>query len=38
MIGGAPIDEDFANKIGADAYGKTVRDAVSKTRELSSVK
>ena len=28
IVGGAPLDERFAKSIGADYYGKTVRDAV----------
>lgn len=38
LIGGAPTSEDFAQKIGADAYGETAREAVSKTRELLGIK
>jgi len=34
MIGGAPVDEEFAHRIGADAYGKDARDALVKAREL----
>lgn len=28
IVGGAPLDQSFADSIGADYYGKTVRDAV----------
>jgi len=36
MVGGAPLNESFAEEIGADAYGKDPRDAVLKARELLS--
>lgn len=36
MVGGAPLGVDFAREIGADAYGKDPRQAVSKARELLS--
>jgi len=36
IIGGAPVDEKFAEEIGADAYGKDPRQAVLKARELLS--
>ena len=29
MIGGAPVDAEFAEKIGADAYGKDAAEAVN---------
>lgn len=35
MIGGAPVDQPFAERIGADAYGKDARDALVKARELA---
>jgi 5-methyltetrahydrofolate--homocysteine methyltransferase len=35
MIGGAPVDQKFAERIGADAYGKDARDALVKARELA---
>ena len=35
MIGGAPVDQQFAERIGADAYGKDARDALVKARELA---
>lgn len=28
MVGGAPLDQKFAESVGADYYGKTLRDAV----------
>jgi methanogenic corrinoid protein MtbC1 len=34
MIGGAPVDQEFADRIGADAYGNDARDALVKAREL----
>jgi methylmalonyl-CoA mutase cobalamin-binding domain/chain len=36
MIGGAPVDQEFAERIGADAYGKDARDALVKAREWAS--
>ncbi|MEM3593758.1 MAG: cobalamin-dependent protein, partial [Candidatus Jordarchaeaceae archaeon] len=34
LIGGAATSQDFAEKIGADAYGKDAREAVQKAKEL----
>ena len=34
MVGGAPVTQEFANKIGADAYGEDARDAVEKAKDL----
>jgi methylmalonyl-CoA mutase cobalamin-binding domain/chain len=34
MIGGAPVSADFAEKIGADAYGEDAAEAVSIARDL----
>jgi 5-methyltetrahydrofolate--homocysteine methyltransferase len=34
MIGGAPINQAFADKIGADAYGKDAAEAVRLARRL----
>ena len=34
MIGGAPIDQEYSDKIGADAYGRDARQALIKVREL----
>jgi 5-methyltetrahydrofolate--homocysteine methyltransferase len=34
MVGGAPVDEAYALKIGADAYGQDVGEALRKACEL----
>ena len=34
MVGGAPIDVDFAQKIGADGYGKDAMEAVKLARQF----
>jgi 5-methyltetrahydrofolate--homocysteine methyltransferase len=34
VVGGAPLDEEYARRIGADGYGKDARDALRKVREL----
>ena len=34
IIGGAPVDAEFAEKIGADAYGKDAAEAVTIARNL----
>ena len=34
IIGGAPINQSFANEVGADAYGHDAIDAVEKIRKL----
>jgi len=34
MIGGAPVTQEFAEKIGADEYGKDAWEAVTKARHL----
>jgi methylmalonyl-CoA mutase cobalamin-binding domain/chain len=34
MVGGAPINDSFARKIGADGYGANAGDAVALIREL----
>ena len=34
MVGGAPVDEAFAKRIGADAYGKDAGEAVRLARGL----
>jgi 5-methyltetrahydrofolate--homocysteine methyltransferase len=34
MVGGAPIDRKFADKIGADGYGKDAAEAVQLARRL----
>lgn len=37
IVGGAPIDKKFADKIGADGYAKDAAEAVQLARELVSV-
>ena len=34
MVGGAPLDQEYADKIGADAYAKDARQALIKAREF----
>ncbi len=34
MVGGAPCTQDWADKIGADIYGESATDAVSKVKSL----
>jgi 5-methyltetrahydrofolate--homocysteine methyltransferase len=34
MVGGAPVDAKFAEKIGADGYGKDAADAVQLAKQL----
>ena len=34
MVGGAPLDAEFAEKIGADAYGKDAAEAVTLARSF----
>jgi 5-methyltetrahydrofolate--homocysteine methyltransferase len=34
IIGGAPINQSFADEVGADAYGHDAIDAVEKIRKL----
>lgn len=36
MVGGAPVTQEFADKIGADAYGDDSADAVLKAKKLIS--
>jgi len=38
MVGGAPVDETFAEQIGADGYGKDSTEAVSLARRFVSEK
>ncbi len=38
IVGGAPVTEEWAKKIGADAYCADAMDAVKKTKELLGVK
>ncbi|MFQ6615586.1 MAG: corrinoid protein [Fidelibacterota bacterium] len=37
MIGGAPVSQAFADKIGADAYGDNAMEAVEKAKELIKI-
>lgn len=37
MIGGAPVSQAFADKIGADAYGKNATEAVEKAKGLLDI-
>jgi corrinoid protein of di/trimethylamine methyltransferase len=37
MIGGVPISQEYADEIGADAWGKDAFDAVQKARKLMGV-
>ncbi|HHV23094.1 MAG TPA: dimethylamine corrinoid protein 3, partial [Methanosarcina sp.] len=32
MVGGAPVTQDWADKIGADIYGESANDAVAKVK------
>ncbi|MFL2664661.1 MAG: corrinoid protein [Dehalococcoidia bacterium] len=34
MVGGAPVTQDFADEMGADAYGENAVDAVDKAKDL----
>ena len=34
MVGGAPVTQDWANKIGADIYAENAADAVTKLKAL----
>lgn len=34
MVGGAPVTQDWADKIGADIYGENASDVVTKLKEL----
>jgi methanogenic corrinoid protein MtbC1 len=38
MIGGAPVTQKYADKIGADAYGSDAWEAVTKAEALLSRK
>jgi len=38
MVGGAPVDERFAEKIGADGYGKDAAEAVQLARKFMAEK
>ncbi|WNY27524.1 B12-binding domain-containing protein [Methanolapillus ohkumae] len=37
MIGGAPCTQDWANKIGANIYGESASDAVSKVKAAAGI-
>ena len=34
MFGGAPVSQEWVDKIGADAYGESAAEAISKAKEL----
>ncbi|MBW2323301.1 MAG: cobalamin-dependent protein, partial [Deltaproteobacteria bacterium] len=34
IIGGAPVTQDYADKIGADAFGEDAWDAITKAERL----
>tara|TARA_Y100001934_G_scaffold268579_1_gene350815 strand:+ start:2857 stop:3606 length:750 start_codon:yes stop_codon:yes gene_type:complete len=34
MVGGAPVTQDFADEMGADAYGENAVDAVDRAKDL----
>ena len=36
MFGGAPVSQEWVDKIGADAYGENAAEAISKAKELMS--
>lgn len=38
IVGGAPLDDKFAKTIGADYYGRTVRDAVVVGKQIKGAK
>ena len=38
MVGGAPVNQNFVDKIGADGYGHDAAGAVDLTKELLSLK
>lgn len=37
MFGGAPVSQDWVDKIGADAYGENAAEAISKAKELLKI-
>lgn len=37
MVGGAPVSESTAQKVGADAYGKNAAEAVMKAKQLLGI-
>jgi trimethylamine corrinoid protein len=38
MFGGAPVTQDWVDKIGADAYGENAAEAITKAKELVKLK
>ncbi len=36
MVGGAPVDQKYADSIGADAFGENALEAMQKARQLAS--
>jgi len=38
LVGGAPLDRTFAEKIGADGYGANAAEAVELARRFAGVK
>lgn len=38
MVGGVPVNQEFARRVGADAYGATAVDAVMEARKLRSAR
>ena len=38
MVGGAPVNEDFAKSIGADGYSDNANSAVKKAKELMGIR
>jgi methanogenic corrinoid protein MtbC1 len=38
MVGGAPVSQEWADKIGADGYGKDAIDAVKIAKKLLNMK
>jgi methanogenic corrinoid protein MtbC1 len=38
LVGGAPVDRVFAEKIGADGYGANAAEAVELARRLTGAK
>ena len=37
MVGGAPLNQDFADEMGADGYGKDAMDCVDLAKTLVGV-
>jgi 5-methyltetrahydrofolate--homocysteine methyltransferase len=38
MVGGAPVTQEFADEMGADAYGANAIDCVQKAKDFSTTK